>query len=168
MRNNAPVVLSIDPGYDRLGVAVMTQADGVDRLLHSERFTTPRDAAHHIRLSLVEKHLAEVIAAHHPTCIATETLFFSKNRRTALKVAEVRGVILATAANHALPFFEYGPAQIKIAITGHGKSDKKQMLAMVPRLLPKDMGKIGAAARGDDEIDAIAIGLTHLACRGRT
>ena len=100
----------------------------------------------------------KLITEFAPHAFATETLFLTKNQKTAIFVAQARGVILYEAAKHSLPIFEYAPLQIKAAITGYGKSDKKQMTAMVEQLIT-----IKKEVIYDDEYDAIAIGLTYFA-----
>ncbi len=152
-------IIALDPGYERLGIAVLEKAPRAkEALVYSDCFQTSKDLPHNERLGLVAAELERVIAEFGPKALALETLFFSVNQKTAIKVAEVRGVILAAAAKHGLKVFEYGPGQIKVAVTGHGKSDKKQVIAMVPRLL-----RIDKEIRFDDEYDAIAVGLTCFA-----
>jgi len=152
-------IIALDPGYERLGIAVIEkQPRAKETLLYSDCFKTSKDLAHEERLGLVASEIERIIAEFSPKALALETLFFSVNQKTALKVAEVRGVILSLAAKHGLKVYEYGPGQIKVAVTGHGKSDKKQVIAMIPRLL--HMKKKAAL---DDEYDAIAVGLTCFA-----
>ena len=151
-------ILAIDPGYQRLGIAVIEkEIRGKETLVHSECFETDKRLPHSERLSLVAQRLRDVIAEYHPEAAAIETLFFSTNQKTAIKVAEVRGVILAEAANAGLKTYEYNPMQVKVAVTGHGKSDKNQVIFMTKKLLHVDKKAL------DDEYDAMAIGLTCLA-----
>lgn len=156
-------LISLDPGYERLGIAVIEKgastARGVkDALLYSDCFKTAKDLPHHERLALVGAEIERVIAEYQPQALALETLFFSKNQTTAIKVAEVRGVILYIAAKHGLRVFEYNPMSIKVAVTGHGGSDKAAVMSMIPRLI-----RIDKTIKHDDEYDAIAVGLTCLA-----
>ena len=95
-----------------------------------------------------------------PAKVAVEELLFSKNVKTAIKVAEARGVILAEAARKKVAVFEYNPNSIKLAITGYGKSDKKQIIGMIERLV-----KIEHKIEFDDEYDAIAVALTCAAIK---
>ncbi|HEU0080792.1 MAG TPA: crossover junction endodeoxyribonuclease RuvC [Candidatus Paceibacterota bacterium] len=156
-------IIAIDPGYERLGVAILEKNPRErESLVYSECFQTDKALPHDQRLGLVATELDRVIALYAPQALCLETLFFSVNQKTATKVAEVRGVILAAAARHGLKVYEYGPGQIKVAVTGHGKSDKKQVIAMIPRLI--DVKKGADAIRYDDEYDAIAVGLTCFAC----
>jgi crossover junction endodeoxyribonuclease RuvC len=153
------IIISIDPGYERLGIAVIEkQPKQKEILLYSECFKTSAKLPHHERLTLIGNKIKEVIKKYKPEALATEKLFFSKNQKTALLVAEARGVILYSASSLGLEVFEYTPACIKIAVTGYGKSEKRQIIDMVKKLIvvPKEKNS-------DDEFDAIAIGLTHFA-----
>lgn len=147
-------VIAIDPGYDRVGIAVFS---GERTLLHSECFTPPRTAFTE-RLLGVKERVRELVAHYQPRALALETLFFSKNQKTALKVAEARGVILVSAAELGLTVFEYSPQEVKIAVSGHGAADKTAVIGMVEKLVALPPRK-----RHDDEYDAIALGITHQA-----
>lgn len=143
--------LAVDPGYDRLGIALFDD----EKLIGSECFQTDKKDEHHVRLTQVGKHIRECIKTNSPDFFAIEELFFSKNQKTALKVAEVRGILLYEASRAGLTIAEYKPSEIKIAVTGHGSSDKKQVTAMTQTLTGKK------DKCHDDEYDAIAVGLTH-------
>ncbi|MBX4198051.1 crossover junction endodeoxyribonuclease RuvC [Candidatus Parcubacteria bacterium] len=151
-------IIAIDPGYERLGIAVMEKIDGKEVLLYSSCFITSKDLAHHERLTLVGNEVERIIKEYKPQALAIEKLFFSKNQKTALMVAETRGVILYTASRLGLSVSEYLPVDIKIAVTGYGKSDKNHIIAMVPKLV-----KITKKIQYDDEYDAIACGITYFA-----
>jgi len=152
-------IIAIDPGYERLGIAVIEKLPrGKEVLLYSDCFKTSAKLPHSERLGLVGKELERVIAEFSPKALCLESLFFSENKKSAIAVAEARGVILYQAAIHGLPVHEYGPGQIKVAVTGYGKSDKAQIIAMIPRLI-----RIDKEIRHDDEYDAIATGLTCFA-----
>lgn len=152
-------ILAIDPGYERLGIAVLEKtARQKEILLYSECFKTSAKIPHHERLTLIGNKIKEVIQKYSPEVMATEKLFFSKNQKTALLVAEARGVILYAASSSGLEIFEYTPVAIKIAVTGYGRSEKRQIMDMVKKLIVVPKGK-----SSDDEFDAIAIGLTHFA-----
>lgn len=153
MQNN--IILGIDPGYGRIGIAVIEKNNGGEKLVHSECFETDAKLPHARRLFLIGDRLQEAIKKYQPQKIAVETLLWSKNKKTALQVAEARGVILSLAAKHNVLVYEYNPNQIKLAITGYGKSDKKQVVCMVEKLI-----KLKPKKRHDDEYDAIAIALT--------
>jgi crossover junction endodeoxyribonuclease RuvC len=152
-------IISIDPGYERLGLAVIEKERGSKEvLIFSECFKTPAKLPHHERLSLIGNRIKEVIKKYKPETLATEKLFFSGNQKTAMLVAEARGVILYTASSSGLEIFEYEPVNVKVAITGYGRAEKRQVIDMVRTLI--DCKKAG---NSDDEFDAIAIGLTHFA-----
>lgn len=151
-------VLAIDPGYDRLGVAVMEHADTGETLLFSTCILTDKATPISERLLTLGNALASLLKEHTPDAVAIETLFFNKNQKTAIAVAEARGIIIYLAKSHACQVFEYGPQEIKVAVTGYGKSDKTHVTEMVKRLVknvPEDVL--------DDEYDAIAVGITCLA-----
>lgn len=152
-------VLAIDPGYERLGIAVLEKkVGGKEQLIFSECFQTSKDSPFPERLHAVGVELRRIIKEYSPQAVAIESLFFTNNQKTAMHVAEVRGVIMYETMNHNLRFAEYTPGQIKIAVTGDGRADKKQIFSMVTRLV-----KIDKKIALDDEYDAIAIGLTFLA-----
>lgn len=152
-------ILGIDPGYGRLGIAILDNEKNNPKLVHSECFQTSEKLEHGDRLGLIAEKTREIIKKFKPARLAIETLIFSKNVKTALKVAEVRGVIMAEAANAGIETLEYHPNSIKIAITGYGKSDKKQIIFMIDKIL--QINKTGKKKiRYDDEYDAIAIALT--------
>ena len=152
-------ILGIDPGYGRVGIAVIEKSNRGEKLIYSECFETDGKLSHLKRLLLIGEKVRKVIEKSQPQKMAIETLLWSKNKKTALQVAEARGVILLEAARYGLLVCEYNPNQIKLAITGYGKSDKKQIISMVEKLI-----KISPSAAGqkrhDDEYDAIAAALT--------
>ena len=152
-------ILGIDPGYDRVGIAVIEN----NILLHSECFSTNPKEDFHLRLKGVGMRINKVILDYSPDVMAIESLFITKNQKTAMKVAEARGVISYEASLKNIPIFEYSPPQIKVAITGHGGSDKTQIIKMIPLLL-----KMKAKKALDDEYDAIAVALTCQAHEGRS
>ena len=147
-------IIAIDPGYERLGIAIMEQ----NAVLYSGCFQTSKLLPHPARLGAVHTELVRLIEEWKPSALATETLFFSKNQKTAMAVAETRGVILALAQTRGLAIYEYSPGQVKIAVTGHGASDKKQVATLVTKLI-----HLPHIPKHDDEYDAIAIGLTCFA-----
>jgi crossover junction endodeoxyribonuclease RuvC len=157
MRNSK--ILGIDPGYGRVGIAIIEKSGKGEKLIHSECFETDIGLPHSQRLFLVGKRVQKMIEKYSPDKIAIETLLWSKNKKTALQVAEARGVILFEAAKKNILICEYNPNQIKLAITGWGKSDKKQIIYMVQKLLRLDQ-KFIKQKRYDDEYDAIAAALT--------
>jgi crossover junction endodeoxyribonuclease RuvC len=151
-------ILAFDPGFERLGVAVVEKQHGKEILIHSECVRTSKSLSFHERLYIVGAAAEKLISDYQPTAVALEDVYFAKNEKTAMKIAEVRGALAYIAHAHHLPVHEYTPLQVKVAVTGYGKSDKTAVAAMVPRLV-----QISKQARLDDELDAIAVGLTCLA-----
>ncbi len=152
-------IISIDPGYERLGIAIIEKEKGSkETILFSECFQTDKKEPHERRLFLLGTEIRDVIEKWQPKALAIENLFLTNNKTTAMHVAETRGVILYEAARRDLPCFEYTPPQIKAAVTGNGHADKKAMMKMIPLLV-----KISKEIKHDDEFDAIAVGLTYFA-----
>ncbi len=147
--------LAIDPGYDRVGVAVFKGKNIVFSTCYS-----PDKGPFPKRLAAVYSFVCDMIKTYHPESLALETLFFSKNVKTAIAVAEARGVIELAAAMHNIPLYEYSPQAVKIAVTGSGNAAKDAVIRMVERLVPLEKRK-----RLDDEYDAIALGIAHTATR---
>lgn len=150
-------IIAIDPGYERLGIAIV-EKNKKEELIFSECFKTKASLSFVDRLELVGREVARIIEEYSPKALAIENLFIETNQKTAMRVAEVRGAILYQARLSGLEIYEYTPLQIKVATTGYGKATKAQMISMVKKLIS------GAdSIKQDDEMDAIAIGLTHFA-----
>ena len=161
-KESEKTILSIDPGYERLGLCVLRK-DLVTKkmnILHSECFKTSKDLGFNNRLLLIGTRVEEIIKKYKPEDLAIENLFMGTNQKTAFKVSETKGVITYVCKKNNLNVFEYTPPQIKAAITGSGRSDKTAIQKMLYLLLPelKTISK-----KIDDEYDAIACGLTHFA-----
>jgi len=151
-------VLAFDPGFERLGAAVVERVGGKDVLLHSECLRTSAKLSFEERLLLLGKAAEALIELWLPEMVAIEDVYFENNAKTAMHVAEVCGTLKYIALSHKLPLAHYSPLQVKVAITGYGKSDKAAIAHMIPRLV-----KLPDRKRLDDELDAIAVGLTCLA-----
>ena len=151
-------VLAIDPGYGRIGFAILEKKPMRHTLIFSECFETDQHNAFEKRLADIGERLQKIIHIHRPDHAAIERLFFSKNKKTALRTAEVRGACIYTAKSNGLTITEYTPNQIKNAVTGNSNAVKKDIIRMLPNLISLDAKK-----RHDDEYDAVAIGITHLA-----
>lgn len=151
-------VLALDPGYDRLGVAVMEHRNGREFLCFSSCIETERGSELSDRLFAVGVALEALLTTHTPDVVAVETIFFNKNQKTAIGVAQARGIILYLAKLHKCRVLELGPQEVKVAVTGYGKSDKRAVFNMIHRLIPNAPKKAL-----DDEYDAIAVGITALA-----
>ena len=154
-------ILGIDPGFERLGVAILekNQGDKKEKIIFSECFKTSAKLEFHERLCLIGEEVKSVIKKYKPEVLSIETLFLTTNQKTVMHVAEARGVVIYEAASLGLKIFEASPPQIKIATTGYGKANKEQVMKMVRILVEIDKNK-----KSDDELDAIAIALTAFAC----
>lgn len=150
-------VLAIDPGYDRLGIAVVEGNSSRPMLIWSD-CVLPSRGSREDRLASVWSASTAAIKKYAPDVLAIETLFFGINKKTVIGVAEARGAILSAAGLALLPVIECSPQQVKRAVTGHGGADKISVARMIPLLLALPKKK-----RLDDEFDAIAIGITALA-----
>ena len=148
-------IIAIDPGYERLGIAVLEKNGPKEELVFSECLKTSAKIDHAERLKLIGEELEKIIKKFKPSALAIETLFFSKNQKTAMQVSEARGVILSIIAKNKIKLCEFTPAQIKKAVTGDGKADKKAVEKMICLLLG-----LKKSPRLDDASDALAIALT--------
>lgn len=151
-------IIAIDPGYERMGVAIIEKERGKEKIIFSECFKTSPKVLHDERLKLIGQEIEKLIKKYKPEAMAIETLFFKNNQKTAMHVSEARGVMLYVAAKAGLQVSEFSPNAIKIAITGYGASDKTQITGMVQKLI-----QIDKDIKYDDEYDAIAVGLTYFA-----
>ncbi len=150
-------ILSIDPGYERVGIAVLEKADK-EKLVYSDCFKTSKEFSFIERLELIGQEVERVIEEYKPEALAIEKLFFNTNQKTATNVSEVRGALIYIALKNKLKVFEYTPLQIKVAVAGDGHGDKTQVITMLKNLI-----KIEKQIKYDDEYDAIAVGLTCFA-----
>lgn len=150
-------VAGIDPGTARIGYALMRGPAAAPELIAAETITiTPGDGTTD-RLSRLARALEGRLRRDRPDAVAIEKLYFSRNAKTALAVAEARGIILLTAHGLVPSIWEYAPLAVKIAVTGYGRADKAHMRRAISIILP------GARLpAGDDAIDAIAIALTAI------
>lgn len=154
-------IIGIDPGYDRLGIAVIDKpAEGKEALVYSDCFKTSAKNSIYERLQSVGAEISRILEEFEPDELAIENLFITKNQKTAMRVAEARGVIIYEAQKRGLAIKEYTPMEIKLAVTGDGRSDKIRMTKMVGLLI-----KMPDRRMIDDEYDAVAIALTHSAMR---
>ena len=150
------VILGIDPGYATVGFGVIKSEKGRNFAVDYGVITTPKTVSLTKRLEMIANGIEELIDKYKPDAFALEELFFQNNQKTAIAVAEARGVILLTAIKKLGEIYEYTPMQIKQAMTGYGRADKKQMQQVVKLFLGlKDIPK------PDDAADALAIALTH-------
>lgn len=151
-------ILAIDPGYEKMGVAILEKVSGKEILVFSECFKTKRTDTVETRLCNLGKEVEVVIEKYQPDALAIEKLFFTDNQKTAMRVSEARGIIIYECMRSELIIKEYTPLEVKVAVTGYGRSDKSQVKFMVEKLLT-----VGKKIKEDDEYDAIALGLTYFA-----
>ncbi len=151
-------VLGVDPGFGRCGLAILEKVEGRERVIYSTCVETDGALSFPERLVQVVSVCESLIVEHSPYAMALERLYFNSNQKTAMQVAEARGALIHCAAARKLAIFEYTPGQVKSATAGWGRSDKQaveRMVGLLTGIATKDMR--------DDEVDAIAVGLTHLA-----
>jgi crossover junction endodeoxyribonuclease RuvC len=154
-------ILGIDPGLAIVGWGIVDSDRGKVRPVAYGAITTPAHTQIEARLLIIQNDLEALIEKYKPDEMAIEELFFNTNITTGIAVAEARGVLLCTAHKHGIKIGEYTPLQVKQAVVGYGKAEKKQVIAMVTTLLG-----LKTAPKPDDTADAIAIALCHSQCRG--
>lgn len=153
-------ILAIDPGFDRMGLAVLEGDPSKPTHVWSECISPPKGSPEE-RLACIHTEVARAIVSYAPDRVAIETLFWStNNKRSALGVAEARGAALSAAAEAGLSVSEHSPQQVKLAVTGYGNADKKAVASMIPRLI-----SLPPKRRLDDELDAIALAIAALSTR---
>lgn len=152
-------ILAIDPGYDRLGIAIVEGTASKPVLIWSDCII-PAKGPQEERLARVRKATEDAIREYAPEMLALEKLFFSNNKTSAMGVAEARGAVLAAAGSAGIAVTELSPGTVKLTVTGNGAADKKAIAKMIPLLLALPPKK-----RLDDELDAIAIGIAALSSR---
>lgn len=151
-------ILGIDPGTGILGFGVIELDDKKNpKLIDAGVIRTPIKQADSDRLFTIYKELDELIKELKPSVMSVEKLFFAQNVTTAMSVSQARGVVLLLGKQHDLELFEYTPQQIKQAVTGQGKADKKQVQEMVRMILG-----LTEVPKPDDCADAIATALCHM------
>lgn len=150
-------IIGIDPGTGILGFGVIdVDVRGKAKLVDAGVIRTPVKENDAVRLQTIYDELTEIIADTNPDEMAVEKLFFSQNVTTAMTVAQARGVVLLTAMQAKLKIAEYTPQQIKQALTGYGRADKKQIQEMVRVVM-----NLQEVPKPDDCADAIACAITH-------
>lgn len=149
-------ILGIDPGTGILGFGVIDIIKSQPVLVDAGVIRTPVHEDDAVRLLTIYDELSEVIAQTKPTVMSVEKLFFARNVTTAMTVSQARGVVLLCGMQAGMSIAEYTPMQIKQAITGYGKADKKQMQEMVRVIL-----KLKAVPQPDDAADALAAAICH-------
>ena len=149
-------ILGIDPGIATVGFGLIAAQSGEKRMLSYGTVTTEAGLPLARRLLRISEDMVQLLTRLRPDAVAVEELFFNTNITTGIAVAHGRGVILCTAEKCGVPLFEYTPLQIKQAVVGYGRAEKRQVMDMTRRLL-----RLKAVPRPDDAADALAIALCH-------
>jgi crossover junction endodeoxyribonuclease RuvC len=150
------MILAIDPGFEKVGYAFFENKDREPTFITSGLIKTKKTTEHEKRLLQIYNSLETLIKLHKPKAVAMEQLFFFKNQKTVIPVAQSQGVILLLSAQHNLPVSYITPLQIKQTITGYGNADKKNVLKMIQLILKQNL-----VIEDDDQSDAIACGLAY-------
>ena len=151
------IILSIDPGVERLGIAILTKNDVKIACKISNTIITPKNLSQRERIGLIFDEVNKICQKYRPNQIVLERIFFAKNAKTALSVAQVQGVIYLLGNQLNIDVTEIAPNAIKAAVTGYGSADKQAIKKMIDLqvILPRKK-------RLDDEYDAIACGYAFL------
>ena len=149
-------ILGLDPGIATVGFGVVDSEGNRQKLVGCGVITTPAHTPLTSRLDQIYTDLEDLIRVYSPDAMAIEELFFNTNITTGISVAQGRGVILLCAYRAGLAIYEYTPLQVKQAVVGYGRAEKKQVMEMVRRIL-----NLSAAPKPDDAADAVALALCH-------
>src|SRR6195952_431702 len=147
-------IIGIDPGTGILGFGIIEVTRGKAQLVDAGVIRTPVKEDDAVRLQTIFEELTDIIAATKPTMMSVEKLFFAQNVTTAMTVSQARGVVLLCGKQAGMEIFEYTPLQIKMAVTGYGRAEKKQIQEMVRVILG-----LKEVPKPDDCADAIAAAL---------
>lgn len=150
------IILGIDPGVATIGFGILDVCKNSHKVLGFGVISTPAGLPLSTRLLQISQDMAELLQTFSPDEMAVEELFFSKNVTTGIAVAHGRGVVLLEGERFGLPIYEYTPNQVKQAVTGYGKAEKKQVMSMTQKLL-----SLKEIPRPDDAADALAVALCH-------
>lgn len=150
------IILGIDPGIATVGFGVLEAERGQCRTIRYGVLSTPAGVPLSRRLTMIYEDMQELIHTFQPDEMAVEELFFNTNLTTGIAVAHGRGVILLAAEQLGVPIYEYTPMQVKMAVTGYGRAEKRQVMQMTQRLL-----HLSKLPRPDDAADALAIAFCH-------
>lgn len=151
------IILGLDPGIATTGFGIIKKIKNEHKVLDYGCISTDSSSKPGDRLKKIHLEITKLIKKHKPNVLAVESLFFFKNLKTALPVSQAKGVILLAASQQKIPLYEFTPLQMKMAVTGYGKAEKKQVQKMIQVLLNlKEMPKI------DDAADALGIALCYI------
>ncbi len=148
--------MGIDPGVATIGVGVIEKVGNRLRAVWFGAITTPAKMPFPERLAVIDREMTAVLHRFQPASVAVESLFFNKNTKTAMAVAQARGVILVSAERAHVPICEYTPPEVKTGVCGYGRADKRQIQLMVARLLG-----LASPPKPDDVADALAVAICH-------
>lgn len=154
------IIMGVDPGTATTGFGVIEKLGSKYNLVDYGVILTPAKTELHYRLDTIFEELTTVLKKHQPDEVVVEELFFATNAKTAISVGQARGVILLAAKKQDIPIAEYTPLEVKMAITGYGKADKKQIQQMVKAILA-----LKEIPKPDDAADALAIAICHAQTR---
>ena len=157
------LILGIDPGYAIIGWGIIRFERGKYIPVDFGAITTNAGVPFNRRLEQIYDQLNELLDTHHPDVVAVEKLYFQTNAKTAIDVAQARGVTMLAMQQHGVPVYEYTPLQVKSAVTGFGQAQKPQVMEMTKRLL-----RLKAVPKPDDTADALAIAICHAQYGGTT
>lgn len=149
-------IIGIDPGYAIVGFGIIEYNKSSFSTVQYGAITTPADMDFNSRLKVIYDDLCSVLDSFRPEYLAIERLYFTSNQKTAIAVAEARGVTLLAARQRNIPIYEYTPLQVKQSVTGYGKAIKKQVQEMTKRIL-----NLPEIPKPDDTADALAIAVCH-------
>lgn len=155
------VVFGIDPGYAIVGWGAISFKSNIYKALGYGSVQTQSNTDFNKRLQSIYDELYNILSRCRPDALAIEKLYFQNNQKTAIMVAQARGVILLAAQKQDIPIFEYTPLQVKTAVTGYGKAKKPQVMEMTRRLL-----RLDEVPKPDDTADALAIAICHAQAAG--
>lgn len=150
------IILGIDPGYAIVGFGVIEAVGQNFRMITYGAVTTQPDTEFPERLKEIYHDVGSIIDIYNPDAIAIEQLFFHTNQKTVIKVGQARGVVLLAAAEKNKPIFEYTPLQVKQAVVGYGRAEKKQVMELTRNFLHLDK-----VPKPDDAADALAVAVCH-------
>ncbi len=149
-------ILGIDPGYAIVGYGVLDYHANYFDVVGFGAITTAADISFSKRLEIIYSDMCRILDAYQPDEMGIEKLFFNTNQKTGIDVAQARGVTLLPAIQRGIPIYEYTPLQVKSAIVGYGRAEKKQVQEMTRSIL-----KLKEVPKPDDTADAVAIAITH-------
>lgn len=149
-------IIGIDPGYAIVGYGVIDYIGNKFKIVEYGAITTESNQNMNERFKSIHDDLNTIIERTKPEFLAIEELFFNSNQKTAINVAQARGVLLLSALNHDISIHEYTPLQVKQAVVGYGRAEKKQV-----QLLVKSILGLEKVPKPDDTADALAIAVCH-------